>query len=249
MPQFDSAIFDDLIVFLNQAKDRSLELTATGNLKLKVIHHLGGLFRQDIYHRGLDGSIMFSIRSEDSVRPLHRIRGIAELMKLVRKHKDRLLLTRKGKQLLELPPDQAYITVVGYYLYEFNWCYVHPTLLWLELFQQDQADVWHFLGKQGQAWTQLSELASLIQNLVMVPDPESWMWEIKDFGVGLGFVDEMSLLGLIDYECVKEKTFLGFEVKRLRLSQFGRWYVANFFGAQPVADSGGDWSSKPVIRE
>ena len=94
-----NAFFHDFLLFLQEAGRQPFHLTERGNLRLGDIHYLGEHFHQDIYRWHIDGE-RWDVRSERDVRPLRRIRLLAQSMRLTETQKRKLLLSTRGKAYL-----------------------------------------------------------------------------------------------------------------------------------------------------
>jgi hypothetical protein len=116
-----NAFFHDFLLFLQEAGRQPFRLTERGNLRLGDIHYLGEHFHQDIYHRHSDGAQWY-VRSETGVRPLRRIRLLAQSMRLTEAHKRKLLLSIRGKAYLaHTSPKEQFEQLILWYLQRYNW--------------------------------------------------------------------------------------------------------------------------------
>lgn len=145
----ENAFFHDFLFFLQEGKKRPLVLTKTGNLKRTEIYYFGEYFSVDIYHRDEKGLILFPIRTEDEAPYLLRIRALAHVMKVVRKRKDKLLLSAKGDEYLTtLTQLQQFEELILAAFTLCNWGYLHPALYKIaDVLQKNQHYLWSYFIK------------------------------------------------------------------------------------------------------
>ena len=116
------------------------------------IHYFGEHFKQDIYQRHIDGEQWY-VRSESDVRPLRRIRLLAESMRLVEIRHHKLLLPIRGKEYLaDTSPKRQFEKFILWYLKRYDWTawYDYRAEIAATL-QGSQSFLWrYFLGSPGE---------------------------------------------------------------------------------------------------
>jgi hypothetical protein len=116
-----NAFFHDFLLFLQEAGRQPFRLTERGNLRLADIHYFGEHFQQDIYHRHITGE-RWSVRSETDVRPLRRIRLLAQYMRLTETYQRNLLLSIRGKAYLaDTSPKNQFEQLILWCLQRYDW--------------------------------------------------------------------------------------------------------------------------------
>ena len=183
----NNVLFQDFLIFLRLLEKRPLELTRTGNLKIKEIKTLGKLFKHDIYFRDKQGKIMFQPRREDEFRYILLIRQIAHVMNLVYKRKSKLYFSKNGKEYLNnIDEKTQYKQTVLWYFHRANWAYLHPKEEVVEKLQRNQKEIWSYLLRKEEwiNFRKFSEGLSFIYKL-SVKDihgqemPDSVHWAIE----------------------------------------------------------------------
>lgn len=143
------ALFDSM-------HDKGIRLTPKGNLPLRQVDAMieagGEAVLPAWFHAGFG-----RVRSEQDVTAVHLSRLLAEIAGLTRKHKGRLLLTKKAQSRLEKGEWLSlYQTILETALSQFNWS-------WLDHYQG--LDGIQFVGpygfwllaQQGDEWRPVSE--------------------------------------------------------------------------------------------
>jgi hypothetical protein len=98
-------ILNLMISFLSKAKSENVKLTARGNLSTAVVKDLynEGFIREMIIDSGIS-----KLSREESSLSINLIHLLAKVSGFVRKSRDKLLLTKKGKELLDSPVKLAH---------------------------------------------------------------------------------------------------------------------------------------------
>ncbi len=91
-----------------------------------------------------------SVRSETDFLPLHMVRVIAELARLVRRYKGRWVLTRRGREV-HGQPGRALCLLLRTCLEQFNWAYADHCDA-MPLIQGAAAFSLYLLARHGQEW-------------------------------------------------------------------------------------------------
>ena len=121
-----SVFFQDFLRFLRLLQKRPLELTKTGNLKIKEIHAVHEICKYDFFPRDKDGSLMFPVRTEDDFRYLRHLRQIATVEKFIYKRKNSIKLNGRGQEFLERPLDSQFLQIVISQIFNCSWVYLFP---------------------------------------------------------------------------------------------------------------------------
>jgi len=207
-----NAFFHDFLLFLQEVGRQPFRLTEKGNLRLGDIHYLGEHFHQDIYHRHSDGAQWY-VRSETGVRPLRRIRLLAQSMWLTEVHKRNLLLSIRGKAYLaHTSPKEQFEQLILWYLQRYDWTewYTYRAEIATAL-QGAQPFLWrYFLSRKDSKidfprfLTGLREYFGL-DALIDDPYPSSdhVRWPVEQM-----LVKDMRLFGLLAVESVKYDSML-----------------------------------------
>jgi hypothetical protein len=197
--------FHDFLLLLEEAGRRPFPLTKTANLKLSDIHYLGEHFAQEIYRRNGFGELVRHIQSEREVRPLRRIRRLAQHMRLTDIHKGKLTLSIRGKAFLAgTPLTTQFEQLTLWYLQRYDWAdwYTYRSEL-AKALQQQQRFLWdYFLHRQDTTIDFHQFLLSLrhyfaLDDLVRDPSPfhDDVRWAVEQI-----LIKDLRLFGLLAVE-------------------------------------------------
>jgi len=138
-----------------------VKTTVAGNLKRKFVEHLVNAMHWppgevESYWR------VSKVMNEEDFGPLHVLRIVLELGRLVRRIKGTFQVTKKGKTLLaEGRAGQLYSLIFRTYFREFNLAYQHRMPLFPGL-QHTIAYSFYMLSKYGDNWKEPEALAPLV---------------------------------------------------------------------------------------
>jgi hypothetical protein len=207
-----NAFFHDFLLFLQEAGRQPFRLTERGNLRLGDIHYLGEHFHQDIYHRHSDGEQWY-VRSETGVRPLRRIRLLAQSLRLTQAHKRKLRLSIRGKAYLaHTSPKEQYEKLILWYLQHYDWTewYTYRAEIAAAL-QGALPFLWrYFLARKDSNIDFTHFLAGLREYCgldALIDDPSS-IYDDVQWQVEQMLVKDLRLFGLLAVESVKYNSLL-----------------------------------------
>ncbi|QEW06318.1 plasmid pRiA4b ORF-3 family protein [Nitrincola iocasae] len=135
-------------ILAEAAQHKGIKLTQRENLPLKVTRQMVDAIPSRLSHGSFGWSS--SIRSEEDVYPVHITRILAILSGLCRIQKGTLLLTAKGRKILEKGQwDVCFHELMKAAFTQFNWAYLdgYPELSmirstsWMMLYLLDQPDL------------------------------------------------------------------------------------------------------------
>jgi hypothetical protein len=203
-----NAFFHDFLLLVEEAGRKPFQLTKIGNLKLADIHHLGEHFAQEIYRRNGFGEPERHIQSEREVRPLTRIRLLAQHMRLMDTHKGTLQLSIHGKAFLaDTPLTAQFEQVILWYLQRYDWAdwYTYRAEL-AKALQQQQRFLWDYLLHRQDTTIDFHQfLLSLrsyfaLDDLVRDPSPfhDDVRWAVEQI-----LIKDLRLFGLVAVESEK----------------------------------------------
>ena len=207
-----NAFFHDFLLFLQEAERQPFRLTEKDNLRLGDIHYFGEHFHQDIYHRHVDGERWY-VRSEADVRPLRRIRLLAQSMRLTETHKHKLLLSTRGKAYLaHTSPREQFEKLILWYLKRYDWAswYTSSATIAATL-QGSQSYLWRYFLSQKHAKIDfprfLAGLRAYFGLDTLIHDPPylsnySVRWPVEQM-----LVKDLRMFGLIAVENGKPRRF------------------------------------------
>jgi hypothetical protein len=210
--------FQDFFCFLRLLEKRPLGLTQTGNLQIKEVDLLGGLFKHDMYCRDRKGKIMFKTRSEWDYKYLLWIRQIASVMHLSYKRKGRLYLSKKGKGYLNnLDPAVQYEQMILWFLHRCSWAYLHPRegynkMVITDVLQENKEYIFKYLLQEGKNWINFEKFAKGLTDYFGLSITDIYGNEQEDsvfLTIEFFLVDDFKKLGLIESQ--KEKNEYNFE--------------------------------------
>jgi hypothetical protein len=199
-----NAFFHDFLVFLQEAGHQPFRLTEKGNLRLGDIHYFGEHFHHDIYHRHIDGERWY-VRSEADVRPLRRIRLLAQSMRLTETQKRKLLLSIRGKAYLaHTSPTEQFEKLILWYLKRYDWTewYTSRAAIAATL-QGSQSFLWrYFLSRKDSKIDFHRFLAGLREYFgldALIDDPSSIFDDVR-WQVEKMLVKDLRMFGLLAVE-------------------------------------------------
>jgi hypothetical protein len=206
-----NAFFHDFLLFLQEAERQPFRLTEKGNLRLGDIHYLGEHFHQDIYHRHVDGERWY-VRSEADVRPLRRIRLLAQSMRLTQVHKRKLLLSTRGKAYLaHASPREQFEKLILWYLKRYDWAawYTSSAAIAATL-QGSQSYLWRYFLSQKNVKIDFPRfLAGLREYFgldALIHDPYLSNYSVR-WPVEQMLVKDLRMFGLLTVENGKPRRF------------------------------------------
>jgi hypothetical protein len=230
-----NAFFHDFLLFLQEAGRQPFHLTKIGNLRLGDIHYFGEHFKQDIYHRHIDGERWY-VRSEIDVPPLRRIRLLAQAMRLTETRQRKLPLSIRGKAYLaDTSLKRQFEKLILWYLKRYDWTswYTYRAEIAATL-QWSQSILWrYFLARKDSTidfnrflagLREYFGLDALIHDPYLISDGVRWPVEqmlVKDLRMfGLLAVESNKAHSFIDDETIIsfQPTTLGAHIFRLALS-------------------------------
>ncbi|RLE08900.1 hypothetical protein DRZ78_00195 [Candidatus Aerophobetes bacterium] len=119
--------FQDFLTFLKYVEENQVKLTQKGNITLK---NLGEIVKQLVIPIRMEekiGGRVFRVRSEEELSYVHKIHILADLMRLVRKRKGKLVICKKSKHHFDLFPHNVQFQILwSTYWHHLNWAYFHP---------------------------------------------------------------------------------------------------------------------------
>jgi hypothetical protein len=207
----DNEFFHDFLLFLQEAGRQPFRLTARGNLRLADIHYFGEHFKQDIYHRDIDG-YRWHVRSETDVPALRRIRLLAAHMRLTETRQRQLLLSIRGKgYLADTSPERQFEQLVLWYLQRYDWTewYTYRAVIAAAL-QQSQRFLWRYFLYRKDTKIDFSRFLAGVREyfgLDALTD-ESYFSDSVRWAVEQVLVSGLRLFGLLSVDSVNRGNFI-----------------------------------------
>ncbi len=116
----DSAFFRLFNYLLKGAAAGDLKPTAQGNLPVKFVNDAARWFYGEKEYQARKK--MFTFRTETDFRVFHTVRLVAHLSGFIRKYKNRMHLTKSGREVLEKGMNgHAFLKIFRAYTTRFNW--------------------------------------------------------------------------------------------------------------------------------
>lgn len=229
-----SLLFQDLLSFLHLLKERPLELTQTGNLRLKEIDAVHDVCKYDFYPKDDDGKLRFSIRSVDDLRYLNHLRQLAHVCKFASKRKHKLKLSKKGKEFLRLSLEDQFLMIVKAQLFYCNWSYLFPfggrrEELLIELQDQIINLIGFLLKKVAGRWRSLEQITEdVAQELGIEPALREGYFPDEDLlanAVEWLALNILEKFDLVDLKLKKEKkySYTFIKVREIKLNSTGKY--------------------------
>ncbi|MCL5411953.1 MAG: hypothetical protein M1150_04460 [Patescibacteria group bacterium] len=222
--------FHDFIVFLKYLEKQPIQKTLKGNISLSDIEKLGEIFRQ---RKAWDEHKEFGwkITSERNIEVLTQIKILAQVMRLTYDRKNKLLLSKSGKDFLyKLTFEEQLTAIVLTFWQKVNWDYFSAgrEILGMsvtEILQENQLTIWEMLLNKGSGWSDYSVFCENIKKqLDLSPfyeDADDYQWSLfMDIEYGLIYRN-LARFGCIETE---EKLVNGLEqISRFRPTEVGRY--------------------------
>ncbi len=118
--------FHDFLVFLKYIEEKEAKLTQRKNLCLKELKEIVNLFTVPIKMEGKVRGRIFKVHSEEEMPYVEKIHILAELLRLVRKRKGKLVICKRAKgSFNRLPLNIQFQLLWSTYWHHFNWSYFH----------------------------------------------------------------------------------------------------------------------------
>jgi tetratricopeptide (TPR) repeat protein len=206
--------FADFLRFLTYLTQRPIKRTATGNISVKAIADLLPTLKTVqplLTHAQQRG---WTLRTEQELHPLHMFNILAALMKLTRKNKDTLVLTKNGQTFLQdLPSVQQYTHLLSYYWQKLNWPYISGVTEnrsnLASVLQRNQTRIWQRLLQSGTQWIEYQAFCQWLRDTLPLEPflhefyatPEHILERAVEH---LLFAENLCLFGCVEVEWTKE---------------------------------------------
>ncbi len=236
-----SVLFQDFLSFLQLLRERSLELTQTGNLRLKEIDAVHDVCQHDFFPRDKNGELLFSIRSEDDLVYLQHLRQLAYANRFTSKRKRKLRLSKDGREFLQLSIEKQFLLVIEAQLFSCNWQYLFPfggrreevleiiqdqAISFLKLLLENAADKWYELTQMTEDLAQKLDIEPAIREGYsgdedLLTNALVWLAKVifKNFD-------------LVSLKTKKEKklSYTFTEIEKIKLTSIGKYALELFAG-------------------
>lgn len=226
---------NDFLLVLRRMEERPIKLTkAEKRLSLTDMAELIPKFanQESVEEHKKYG---WSIRLEHDIDFLEQARVIIEVSHLGRKERDKLFLSRQGKEFLhKLDPVEQYSRLVIYFWEHVNWGYfAYGSLSTMaRKLQNDQGEIWRAIRDHGYEWCDFGEFCQALRKHFDL-DRYKEKWEGADwlrFEVDLAlFRQNLIRLGCVEVEREAGPRYLE-RIKRFRPTYLGLYVFECYLG-------------------
>lgn len=216
-------------ILAEATQHKGIKLTQRENLPLKVTRQMIDAIPAHLSHGSLSWS--HSIRSEEDVYPVHITRILAILSGLCRIQKGTLLLTAKGRKILEKEQwDLCFHELIKAAFTQFNWAYLdgYPELgmirstSWMMLYLLNQPDL--EMPSDVAAEAVLTIFPMLVDEIPAAELRYATAEETVINAMSHRWLTLLGLTGLIEYREIRNQQSIRDDYS-IKLSELGKDYI------------------------
>jgi len=205
--------FRDFLTFLKYIEEKGAKLTQRKNISLKDLREILNLFIAPIKMEERVAERVFRVRSEQELPYVEKIHILAELLRLVRKRKFRLIICKRAKESFDrLPLSIQFQLIWSTYWHHLNWSYFHP---WreniAEVLQKNREYVKELildLDTRREEWINFSHFSKKLEKKLNLTwydrdglNHSQWIYS----AIELVLIEEFKLFGLVEIKRKKDK--------------------------------------------